>query len=112
MEWFDVDVYKAMSDFEILGKLRLKARPYQLASYEGESKYLSLFQGLENGDAESAGIGPIFEESTSHLAAKDAVFMRQWLRAIALEEEGLIGRRANMWTMSGSCLFNNPACQE
>lgn len=81
------------------------SRPHHTAVIRfGFETFSSELQGLENGDAESSGVGPIFEELTSHLTNEDSAFMKLWLQAIALEEEGLVSRRANMWNMPGKHL--------
>ena len=60
-----------------------------------------VLQGLEGGCSDSSGVSTIFDEVTGLQSVLDANFMETWLRAIALEEEGITARRADMWTMSG-----------
>lgn len=64
-------------------------------------------QGLEGGTAESSGVDQIFEAAIRQQSSADDAFMKKWLRAIDLEEEGLFARRAAMWTLSGTLNFAN-----
>lgn len=61
-------------------------------------------QGFEKGDAESSGVGPVFESATKNQTQGDDAFLETWMRAIALEEQGIATRRAQMWTVPGETL--------
>lgn len=61
----------------------------------------SCLQGMEQGDAESAGMGEVFRERTGHLSAQHAAFFAHWYHLVALEESGLTQKRAEIWSMTG-----------
>ena len=62
---------------------------------------VNAMQAVEGGNADSAGMGPAFDQQTSHLTPSHAAILSHCLRLIALEEEGLTSRRAEIWNMSG-----------
>ena len=49
----------------------------------------------------TSGVGGVFESATAHQSPADGDFMKKWLSAIGLEEEGIFARRAQLWTMPG-----------
>ena len=61
-------------------------------------------QAAESGNEDSAGMGPAFEEQTSHLQPTHAAFLSHWLKLVGLEEAENAPRRAELWTMPGTSL--------
>ena len=59
---------------------------------------------MEQGDAESAGMGEVFQERTGHLSAQHAAFFAHWYNLVALEESGLTQKRAEIWSLTGGRL--------
>lgn len=58
-------------------------------------------QALDGGCAESAGMGPTFNELTGHLSAAHAQFLAHWLRLVDLEEGDTSAKRSEIWAMAG-----------
>lgn len=59
-------------------------------------------QALEGGDSDSAGMGAAFEAHAGHLGPAEAAFMAHWQALLDLEEGDIVGRRANIWRLSGT----------
>ena len=93
-------------EFQQLNIKRCCQSPSKIASTGNKALHtFSLrMQGLEQGNAESSGAEAIFEAATKQQSSADDDFMRAWLAAISLEEEGLLSRRAAMWTVAGKAL--------
>ncbi|KAG0257386.1 Tripartite DNA replication factor [Mortierella polycephala] len=68
---------------------------------------------LEDGTAETAGLGMMFEERTDHLNDTHAAFLKKWNRLLALEQGDVAKFQSQIWSMlsadrqaAGNC-FNN-----
>ena len=59
---------------------------------------------MEQGNAESAGMGEVFQERTGHLSAQHAPFFAHWYNLVALEESGVTQKRAEIWSVTGGLL--------
>ena len=78
-----------------------KSIAFSLGTSYTQTAALSCLQGMEQGDAESAGMGEVFQERTGHLSAQHAAFFAHWYHLMALEESGLTQKRAEIWSMTG-----------
>ena len=54
---------------------------------------------LENGTAESSGLGDLFDMETSHLDATDAAFFKHWMNLLKKEEQTVFRFRNELWRM-------------
>lgn len=64
-------------------------------------------QAVEGGSGEATGMGPAFEQHAGHLDANHGKFLSHWLRLVAMEEEYVAPRRAEIWTLSGRHSLNS-----
>lgn len=58
-------------------------------------------QAVEQGTAESAGMGEAFEGQIGPLSPAHAAFLAHWLHLLDLEEGDLSARRSEIWAMPG-----------
>ncbi|ORZ27847.1 DNA replication factor Dna2-domain-containing protein [Lobosporangium transversale] len=74
---------------------------------------------LEDGTAESSGLGAMFDEVTDHLSSTHAEFLRKWNRLLALEQGDVAKFQSQIWSMlsvdrqaSGNCFSNLELIEE
>ncbi|KAI8074453.1 DNA replication factor Dna2-domain-containing protein, partial [Gongronella butleri] len=74
---------------------------------------LTQHKAVEQGDADSSGLGQWFDDHTDHLTDKGMKFFRHWMNLIALEEKDTEDIRKDIWAMPadirerhGRCLKN------
>ncbi|KAJ3168668.1 Tripartite DNA replication factor [Geranomyces variabilis] len=65
-------------------------------------KCLLYHKAVELGTAETSGVGPLFDERTSHLTPTHLRFFEKWERLITMEEGDLHSQRKEIWTLLGS----------
>ncbi|KAJ3009133.1 UNVERIFIED_CONTAM: Tripartite DNA replication factor [Siphonaria sp. JEL0065] len=70
-------------------------------------------KAVENGDADTSGLGSLFEEITKDLSPNHAAFFKKWEGLLKKEEGDIQTLRKEVWTMEsadrekyGSCLSN------
>ncbi|KAF9188141.1 Tripartite DNA replication factor [Haplosporangium sp. Z 767] len=74
---------------------------------------------LEDGTAESAGLGMMFEERTDHLNETHAAFLKKWNRLLSLEQGDVAKFQSQIWSMlsadrqaAGNCFSNLTMVEE
>eukprot|EP00803_Ostreobium_quekettii_P011157 evm.model.scf_33.7 EVM.evm.TU.scf_33.7 scf_33:139269-152615(+) len=60
-----------------------------------------LHKAIDGGSLTSSGMGPLFEQFTSHVSPMYAEFLQQWLRLTDLEEGGSKHKSSDIWAMLG-----------
>src|SRR5690606_20337984 len=69
--------------------------------YQKDSCF-AFHKGSEGGNADSSGVGPIFDESTKYMTGERAQFFKHW-EALLTKEEGDIAKiLKELWTMDST----------
>ncbi|TPX63675.1 hypothetical protein SpCBS45565_g06433 [Spizellomyces sp. 'palustris'] len=59
-------------------------------------------KAIENGTADTSGLGSLFDKRTSHMTATHIAFFDKWERLITMEEGDMQRMRKEIWTLLGT----------
>ncbi|PCG96179.1 Dna2/Cas4, domain of unknown function DUF83 [Penicillium occitanis (nom. inval.)] len=57
---------------------------------------------VDDGNGETSGLGPKFDEVVGHLDARHAAFFKKWDKLLTLEEKDMMKFRRELWTMTST----------